>query len=115
MLSVRATQDTLNGALYTIKEKMPSARSAGYGLFGTIAGLLTVGAGNYTAQYTPVTSSQALVNLADYVAFIIDVMTAVGNWVVTNPVGEIAIAMSVVMFAFILIKSFFRRGGGRRR
>lgn len=77
--------------------------------------LLVAGAGNYTAQYTPTETATALSNIGDYVAFVLDVLTAVGNWFVTNPAGELIIAMSVVMFAFIMIKSFFRRGGGRRR
>ena len=77
--------------------------------------LLVAGAGNYTTQYTPTATATALSNIGDYVAFVLDVLTAVGNWFVTNPAGELIIAMSVVMFAFIMIKSFFRRGGGRRR
>lgn len=76
--------------------------------------LMTMGSGNYTAQYTPVTSAVALGSLADYVAFTLDVLTAVGNWFVQNPVGELLIGMSVVMFGMIMIKSFFRRGGKRK-
>lgn len=91
-----------------------SAPSVGAGLIATFSALLA-GAGNYTAQYTPTATSTALANLGDYVAFILDVLTAVGNWFVTNPPGELLIAMSVVMFAMIMIKSFFRRGGGKRR
>jgi len=80
-----------------------------------VGALMTMATGNYTAQYTPLASATALANLTDYVAFVLDVLTAVGNWFVQNPVGELIIGMSVVMFGMIMIKSFFRRGGGKRR
>lgn len=101
--------DSIIERISTAKDKVVA------GIGATAGALMSMGSGNYTAAYTPVAASQGLINLTDMVAFILDVMTAVGNWFVTNVVGEICIAMSVVMFAFILIKSFFRRGGGRRR
>ena len=97
-----------------LKAKENSVSIATTGVSGGVA-LATVGASNYTAQYTPVASSVALANLGDYVAFYLDILTAVGNWFVQNPVGELVIAASAVMFAFIMVKSLFRRGGGKRR
>ena len=90
------------------------AASIGAATVSSVTAAVTVGTGNYTAQYTPVSTSVALGGLADFVAFLLDVLTAVGNWFVQNPVGELIIGMSVVMFGMIMIKSFFRRGGRRR-
>jgi hypothetical protein len=112
------TKMTSTGMYLESLNFVPSMKALKSGIAGGVAGLagvLTAGVGNYTAQYTPVTSSVALGNLADYIAFCMDVMTACGNWIVTNPPGEIYIAMSLVVFGLIMIKSFFRRGSGRRR
>ena len=101
----------VSGKIQTLKGR---AASIGAATVSSVTALVTVGTGNYTAQYTPVSTSVALGGLADFVAFLLDVLTAVGNWFVQNPVGELIIGMSVVMFGMIMIKSFFRRGGRGR-
>lgn len=98
-----------------LRAKVESAKPAVIGGSSVGVGFLAAGAGNYTAQYTPVGTAAALANIGDYVAFVLDVMTAMSNWFLTNAVGELIIGETVVMFAFIMIKSLFRRGGGRKR
>lgn len=104
-----------SAAVEALRAKVESAKPAIIGGTGAGVGFLAAGAGNYTAQNTPVTTSAALANIGDYVAFVLDVLTAMSNWFLTNAVGELIIGETVVMFAFIMIKSLFRRGGGRRR
>lgn len=88
------------------------------GIVSGLSGLLTAvfaGAGNYTNQYSATTFSAAAGGLQDSYAFLLDCLTGMGNWYVTNAMGQLYIAMACFMFTFILIKSLFRHSGGRKR
>lgn len=82
---------------------------------GGLFGLASAGAGNYTPQYSSTDFSTAAPGFQDSFSFLLDCLTGMGNWFVTNAMGQLYIGMACLMFVFILIKSLFRHSGGRRR
>lgn len=84
------------------------------GISGVVTALSTA-ASNWTAQYSPTDISAAGGGIMTAFAILLDMLTAMGNWYVTNAMGQLYIAMACLMFVFILIKSLFRHSGGKRR
>jgi hypothetical protein len=104
--------DNVAGAFAAVK----SHKVRTFGISTLITGLFAVmGAGNYTAVNTPIDISSAGPGLMFGFSLLLDMVTAMGNWYVTNALGELYVAMACLLFVFILIKSLFRHSGGRRR
>lgn len=99
----------------TVVSKATTLKASAVGIAGAAGSVLLAGAGNYTAQYSATSFAAAAGGLQDAFAFLVDCLTGMGNWYVTNAMGQLYIAMACVMFVFILIKSLFRHSGGKRR
>jgi len=96
----------------SLKTVSPAGILSGVG--GVLAAIVA-GAANYTNIYTPTDFSAASGGFQDAFAFLLDCLTGMGNWYVTNAMGQLYIGMACLMFVFILIKSLFRHSGGKRR
>lgn len=115
MLSATSLMRTVDGYLGSVTGKLSQHKvSIVTGFSGAVTALSTA-AVNWTAQYSPTDISAAGGGIMTAFAILLDMLTAMGNWYVTNAMGQLYIAMACLMFVFILIKSLFRHSGGKRR
>lgn len=107
--------ETIRALKGSVTEKLSQYKvGIATGISGAVSALATA-VTNWTAEYTPTDISTAGGGIITAFAILLDMLTAMGNWYVTNAMGQLYIAMACLMFVFILIKSLFRHSGGKRR
>ena len=115
MLSAVALMRTMDNYLGSITGKLSQHKTSIVTGISGVSGSLLMGSTNWTAAYSPTDISSAGAGIITAFAILLDMLTGMGNWYVTNAMGQLYIAMACLMFVFILIKSLFRHSGGKRR